>query len=78
MPGADPPLADDYMAATNLKQARSITPQELETMRQPVPQSWLNVAGILTGKKKVSALAYQKQIRKEWDKRLNKLERLAK
>ncbi len=66
------------MSTTTLKQARIITPQELETMRYPVPQSWLNVAGILKGKKKVSALAYQKQIRKTWETRLAKLERLAK
>jgi hypothetical protein len=66
------------MLTTVLKQARVITPQELAVLRYPVPQSWLDVAGILKGKKKVNALAYQKQIRKEWDKRLNKLQRLTK
>ena len=66
------------MSTTTLKQARIITPQDLETMRYPVPQSWLDVAGILKGKNKVNALAYQKQIRKGWGKRLYKLERLVK
>ena len=66
------------MSTATLKQARIITPQDLQTMRYPVPQSWLDVAGILNGKKKVNALAYQKQIRKGWRKRLAKLERLVK
>ncbi len=66
------------MPTATLKQASTITPQDLETMRYPVPQSWLDVAGILKGKKKVNALAYQKQIRKGSGKRLSKLERLVK
>ena len=54
--------------------ARMITPQILKTLRHPVPQSWLDVAGILKGKKLVNGLAYQKQIRKEWDARLKKIQ----
>ena len=66
------------MPTTTLKQAKILTPADLEAMRYPVPQSWLDVAGILKGNKKVNALAYQKQIRKGWGKRLSKLERLVK
>lgn len=61
-----------------LKQARVITPQQLQTLRFPIPQSWLNVVGILKGNKKINALANRKQINKEWDKRLAKLESLVK
>ena len=61
--------------STISRQAKIITPQELGTMRYPVPQSWIKVAGILRGKKKVGALAYQRQIRKTWETRLDKLER---
>ena len=61
------------MPTKTLDRAKIITPQILETLHHPVPQSWLDVAGILKGKKKVNALKYQKQVRKDWDKRLNKL-----
>ncbi len=52
-----------------IEQAKIITPEQLRTVRYPLPQSWINAAGILKGKKKVNALRYQKAIRKEWDKR---------
>jgi len=66
------------MPTKTLDKARLITPQQLTAARNPVPRSWLKVAGILKGKKKINALAYQKQIRKTWETRLAKLERLAK
>lgn len=59
-----------------LEQAKVITPRELKALRFPIPQSWIKAAGILKGKKKVNALAYQKQIRKAWDRKLAKLENL--
>jgi len=66
------------MPTKTLEKARIITPQGLKTLRNPVPRSWLKAAGILKGKKKINALAYQKQIRKTWETRLAKLEGLAK
>ena len=52
-----------------LGQANIITPEQLRTLRHSLPQSWLAIVGILKGKKKVDALRYQKNIRKEWNKR---------
>jgi hypothetical protein len=66
------------MPTKTTEQAKILTLQQLKTMRYPLPQSWLNVAGILKGGKKVNALVYQKRIRKGWGKRLAKLEHLAK
>ena len=65
------------MPIKTLDQAKIVTPLELKTLRYPLPQSWLKVAGILKGKKKVNALAYQKQIRKGWTTRLAKLEKIS-
>ena len=65
------------MTTKTIEKAKILTPQELENYRYPIPESWLKVIGILKGKKKVNALAYQRKIRKEWSRRLAKLERLA-
>jgi len=56
--------------ANNAK-AKILSPEKLATFRQPLPRSWLEAAGIL--KKKIEPLRYQKQIRKEWEKRWKKL-----
>ena len=59
------------MATITLKQARIITPQELEDYRYPIPESMTAAAGLLKGKK-INALSYQKNIRKEWERRLKR------
>lgn len=61
---------------TNTQQAKILTPEKLYTLRYPLPQSWTNVIGILKGRKRIDPLKYQKQIRKEWEKRNKQLERL--
>jgi len=66
------------MPIKTLNEAKVITPLQLKTLRYPLPQSWIKVAGILKGKKKVNALSYQKQIRKGWVARLAKLEKIFK
>ena len=40
--------------------------------RITIPVAWKKAAGILRGKK-VDPVGYQKKIRKEWEKRLDKL-----
>ena len=57
---------------TNNTRAKILSPEKLATLRQSLPRGWLEVAGILKGKRQVNPLRYQKQIRKEWDKRLKK------
>jgi len=61
----------------NTQQAKIISPEKLPKLQQPLPKSWLEAAGILKGRKKIDPLRYQKQIRKEWDKRLEKLSRIS-
>ena len=60
----------------NNHQAKILTPEELKEARHPLPKSWTDAAGILKGKKRVDALKYQKQIRREWDRRSKELSRL--
>jgi len=52
----------------NNQQAKILSPEKLATLRQSLPRSWLEVAGILK-KKGVHPLRYQRRIRKEWEKR---------
>lgn len=40
-----------------------------------LPKSMLKAAGLLKGRKKVNPLTYQRQLRKEWERRFNKLSR---
>ncbi len=61
---------------TTTQGAKILRPQELEKIRHPLPQSWIEAAGILNGKKRINALRYQRQIRKEWNKRLEKLAKI--
>ena len=61
----------------NTQQAKIITPKELEKLRRPLPRIWVVAAGILKGRKRIDALRYQRQIRKEWDRRLRKLARIS-
>lgn len=56
----------------NNQRAKILSPEKLATLRQPLPRSWLEVAGILK-KKKIHPLRYQKKIRQEWEKRWKKL-----
>ena len=62
--------------ANNTQQAKVISPEGLKHFRYPVPDSMIKVVGLLKGKKRVDPLGYQKKIRKEWNNRLAKLERL--
>lgn len=48
---------------------------DLPSPSQLLPKSWLKAAGLLKGKKKLDPLAYQKKIRKEWERRFSKLTR---
>jgi len=57
---------------TNNQQAKILSPEKLATLRQSLPRSWLEVAGILK-KRGVHPLRYQRRIRKEWEKRWKKL-----
>ena len=59
------------MSTATLKQATILTPQELEDYRYPIPESMIQAAGLLKGKK-INALSYQKNIRKGWEKRLKR------
>lgn len=65
------------MSTKTLSKAKVLTPRELENYRYPLPQAWIDAVGILKGKK-INALKYQRQIRKEWRKRMSRLERLIK
>jgi len=53
--------------------AKILIPKILEKYSYPLPKSWVRAAGILKAKKPVNPLKYQKQIRQEWNERLEKL-----
>jgi len=53
-------------------QAKIITPEKIQELRYPLPKSWTEAIGILK-KKAVHPLRYQRQTRKDWEKRLEKL-----
>ena len=57
----------------NKSQAKVIKSSELGKLRYALSRTLIGAAGILKGKKRVKALIYQQKIRKEWDKRLEKL-----
>lgn len=59
------------MPTVTLKQARIITPKELEHYRYPIPDSMIQAVGLLKGKK-INALKFQKNIRQEWERRLKR------
>ena len=48
---------------------------DLLRQRRTLPRSMLKAAGLLKGRKKVNPLIYQKELRKEWERRFNKLSR---
>lgn len=60
-----------------VKGARIITLEELPMLRYPLPASWKNAIGILKGKN-IDPVRYQREIRKEWDRRLKRQIQLAK
>jgi len=64
------------MPTTTLKQATILTAQELEDYRYPIPKSMIQAAGLLKGKK-IDVLKYQKEIRADWEKRLQRQIKLA-
>ena len=47
---------------------------ELDKLRYPLPKSWIRTAGIWKNKK-IDPIKYQKQVRREWEVRLKKLEK---
>lgn len=49
-----------------------ITIEEARRRDRVIPKAWLDVIGILKGKRKISALAYQRKIRAEWNRSLGK------
>ncbi len=56
--------------------AKILTVQEAKQLRYPIPESMIRVVGLLKGRK-INGLSYQKQIRKEWDRRLKRQIKLA-
>lgn len=54
--------------------ATIITPEELATLKRPLPKSWTSAFGLLKGQgEKLQAEA--RKLRQEWDHRLKQLER---
>lgn len=54
-----------------LEKSASQTKLNIATSKQALSKAWIKAAGILKGKK-INPLHYQKQIRKEWEKRIKK------
>ena len=63
-------------STTVLKQATILTLEDLEDYRYPIPDSMIQAAGLLKGKK-IGALEYQKEVRAGWGKRLKRQIKLA-
>jgi len=59
------------------QKTKILSPEKLSELRKSLPRSWLEAAGILTARKRVNPLLYQKRIRKEWEKRLRRLSRIS-
>ena len=62
------------MAVKTLEKNHAIAPVY---PKLPLSESWIKARGILKGKKAVNVLCYQKQIRKEWEKRSRSFKRAA-
>lgn len=56
----------------NIAQAKIITSEEVNAVRQPLSRGLLDAAGILKNKR-IDALKYQRAIRREWEKRLKRV-----
>lgn len=54
-----------------LKGAKILKPQDIRRVQSDLPKSWTNGIGILKGVN-IDPLAYQKQIRKGWSKRMKR------
>jgi len=50
---------------TNNTQAKIITPQDLEQLRHPLPQSWVKAADLLCHKRRALE-QHLKKVRNEW------------
>ncbi len=59
----------------SVPQAKILTRQGLLKPRYNLPRSLVEAVGMLKGKKRVNPLRYQRQLRREWEKRLTKLYR---
>jgi hypothetical protein len=64
------------MTNNHQQQAKVITPEELKNLRYPLPESWRKAAGILRGRN-IHPLRYQRHVRRAWEERLEKLDKLA-
>ncbi len=53
-------------------QAEIITIKDLRTWHQSLPESLVRAAGLLKNRK-INALRYQRQMRKEWEQRFKQL-----
>jgi len=49
------------------EQAKVVTPEEVEKLRYPLPESWKKAAGLLRHKRKALE-RHLKTIRSEWDR----------
>ena len=56
----------------NITQAKIITLEEIGSVRQPLSRGLLEAAGLLKNKK-INAVKYQKDIRREWENRLKRI-----
>ncbi|MDP3771795.1 MAG: hypothetical protein Q8Q94_00255 [bacterium] len=56
---------------TKTNRAGIVASEIVDSVRYPLPKSWTNAIGILKGKK-VDAVGYQRRIRQEWNKRMQK------
>ena len=53
--------------------ANVLTVGQLDEVRYPLPPGWTEAAGILKGKT-IDALRYQREVRRDWERRLKKLD----
>ena len=58
---------------TTITKARILTVDDVANHRIPLPEDWIKAAGVLKRKKGLHPLRYQRQIRREWDRRQRKL-----
>lgn len=54
----------------NISGATVLTPRQWSKHRRALPKSWIEAAGMLEGKLPKDPVAWQRQIRAEWDERL--------
>lgn len=55
-----------------IQQTKTISVKNIRNIQYPAPYGWRTAAGILKGKKYINPVKYQKEIRREWNKRIEK------